>query len=234
MCVAYRMWFTGGSGVAPHIKMSHFTLSNWETTLLKGIFRLRRIILGAVEATLDKIAVISLSTRLQRLHYSKMAHFATPALNVNFPRFTQAECCLVISVGDPSPPRQPGSPHPPSCLHVAVWVKWTGTSDPPVNVRWHKRHLCVFVAAQRNTWPLGGVPWTPGAVQGPLGSWKHFKWESLHFKAWNSGEGSVQGVRLRRLASVEDPSIQFIESNKKLHMLKHTRLNICVRCARIT
>lgn len=33
MCVAYRMWFTDGSGVAPHTKTSHLTLSNCEMTL---------------------------------------------------------------------------------------------------------------------------------------------------------------------------------------------------------
>lgn len=155
MCVAYRMWFTGGSGVAPHIKMSHFTLSNWKTTLVKGVFRLRRIILGAVEAILDKIAVISLSTRLQRLHYSKMAHFATPALNVNFSRFAKAECCLVISVGDPSPPPQPAPP--------VVFMLLCG---------WSELERVTHLSMSGDTNAIFVCLWPPRATPGPWGKGK--------------------------------------------------------------
>lgn len=167
MCVAYRMWFTGGSGVAPHIKMSHFTLSNWKTTLVKGVFCLRRIILGAVEAILDKIAVISLSTRLQRLHYSKMAHFATPALNVNFSRFAKAECCLVISVGDPSPPPQPAPPQLSSCCCVGEvnWNEWP-TCQCQVT---QTPSLCVYGRPEQHLAPGGrgrGVPLVSGGRPG--------------------------------------------------------------------
>lgn len=52
----------------------------------------------------------------------------------------------------PPPPQAPSH----SCLHFVVSSKRTGTSDPPVNVRWHKWQPCVLkarsVSAHNNSW----------------------------------------------------------------------------------
>lgn len=64
-------------------------------------------------------------------------------------------------VPDPMSPTSPPKPHPhhPKCLHFVVSSGQTGTSNPPVKVRWRKWQLCVFMAVpQLRTTPGLGLP----------------------------------------------------------------------------
>lgn len=164
MCVAYRMWFTDGSGVAPHTKTSHLTLSNAKTTLM------RRWISPWEDYSRSSIDNIRMSLLSSHHRPAWNASITVKWLISPLRPFAASPkqklvLALVISLRDPSP-----RPPSPSCLPFSVLVRWTGTGDPPVNGGWHGMpSLCVSGRPEQHL--------APGALLRASLVWNHLKWD---------------------------------------------------------